>query len=969
MKNGFKILVLFCVMLMLTLALFSCTPPEGNGDGCTHEVTEMITQKGEPATCTEVGVYDEVVICSSCKTELSRERTFVDPLGHNMVTHEAKAPTCTEGGYDAYVTCSRCDYSTKGEELSPVNHTIVSHEAKAATCTEAGHYAYETCSECSYTTYVEIPALEHNIINMFGTNPTCTTPGCHDYEYCDRCDYSTYVEIPALDHILEYGEAQPADCESFGNHAYEYCLRGGCDYNTYYDNLISPLGHDEIFHEAKIPNCTEGGWDSYYTCSRCDYETPHDTYDDPRHDLEYVAMSKAATCTEPGWESPYDRCTKCDYKDSNYVEIPALGGHDIQVEKAKERTCTEGGWDAYNYCTRCDYDERVLLGPLGHDIVNHEAKAPSCEQDGWKAYETCSRCNEINTYEVDPLLGHNRITVASKEATCEEDGFIEYECERCSDYHHREERPRFGHDWGAVGGVEPTCTTIGSELVEYCKRCYLIETGSIAPTPEILKTLPHSFVDGECTVCHNREGSIGLEFEVAYDGKSYAVVGLGSCTEGVIVIPSTYNGLPVIEVAQGAFANERIVSIYLPSTLDASTISIEAGAFMNCYNLVEIINNSGFAFDSFGYQIAEWIIAKDNEESKIVKDGDYYFYVDGNEATLISYVGDGTDITLPESYNGNSYKIHNNAFRETGITSIVIPKSVTEIGAWALHTAESLKCVTVNYVGTKDEWKEIKVDSTNNQWIKEFCYHHGTECDSVSMLGKAPTCTEWGYSAYTTECSMCGKIEVNKVEIEPTGHNYVGVTCTACGDTLPESEGLKYELVEVEDGQDYYIVTGIGTCTDEYVVIPSTYNGLAVKAIASNAFRDSVMKGVIISDNITSIGVYAFYNCDNLVTVVIPDSVISISNFAFQDCDGVKTVIVGSGVAEIGFDAFKSCDTLASVTIGDGVTLIKDGAFDNCDSLTDVYYAGSETEWNKITKTNNDDSLKNAEIHFNCKNI
>ena len=74
--------------------------------------------------------------------------------------HDAKAATCTEKGWNAYDTCSRCDYSTY-EEIAALGHGLVHHNAKAATCTEKGWNAYDTCSRCDYTTYAEIAALGH----------------------------------------------------------------------------------------------------------------------------------------------------------------------------------------------------------------------------------------------------------------------------------------------------------------------------------------------------------------------------------------------------------------------------------------------------------------------------------------------------------------------------------------------------------------------------------------------------------------------------------------------------------------------------------------------------------------------------------------------------------------------------------------------------------------------------------------
>ena len=87
-----------------------------------------------------------------------------EALGHDEQPHAAQAPTCTEHGWDAYVTCSRCDYTTYTEKTE-LGHDKVVHEAKAPTYDEVGWDEYVTCSRCDYTTYVELPALE-GVLNV-----------------------------------------------------------------------------------------------------------------------------------------------------------------------------------------------------------------------------------------------------------------------------------------------------------------------------------------------------------------------------------------------------------------------------------------------------------------------------------------------------------------------------------------------------------------------------------------------------------------------------------------------------------------------------------------------------------------------------------------------------------------------------------------------------------------------------------
>ena len=322
----------------------------GNGThtrSCTNYCREVDTAKctGGKATCTTKAV------CEVCDTEYGEK----DPNNHDLVHFRAKAPTCTEIGWDAYDRCIRCGYTTYTE--LPAQHDLKQHAAKAPTCTEKGWNAYETCSRCDYTTYTELTALNHDLEQHAAQAPTCTEIGWNAYETCSRCDYTTYAELPALNHALVQHDAQAATCTEIGWDAYKTCSRLGCNYTTYQE--IPALNHALVNHDAKAPTCTEKGWNAYETCSRCDYTT--------------------------------------------YAELPALN-HALVHHEAKAPTCTEIGWDAYDTCSRCDYTTYAELPALNHDYQAVTVE-PTCETDGYTVF-TCSRCKDSYTADPTDKLGH-----------------------------------------------------------------------------------------------------------------------------------------------------------------------------------------------------------------------------------------------------------------------------------------------------------------------------------------------------------------------------------------------------------------------------------------------------------------------------------------------------------------------------------------------------------------------------------
>ena len=301
----------------------------------THDFGEWnVTQA---PTCTEKGQQERSCSCGEKETEK------IDALGHDEENHDAKAPTCTAIGWDAYVTCSRCNYTTYAEKAAlghkpgadatctePQNCSVCGEKltsenghvpGKAATCSDP-----QTCMVCGETLKA---ALGHDKVNHDAKAPTCTDTGWDAYETCSRCNYTTYAEKAALGHDKVNHDAKAPTCTDIGWDAYETCSR--CNYTTYAEKTA--LGHDKVNHDAKAPTCTDTGWDAYETCSRCNYTT--------------------------------------------YEEKAALG-HDKVSHDAKAPTCTDIGWDAYETCSRCNYSTQVQLPTTGH-IYNSENTCTTCK--------------------------------------------------------------------------------------------------------------------------------------------------------------------------------------------------------------------------------------------------------------------------------------------------------------------------------------------------------------------------------------------------------------------------------------------------------------------------------------------------------------------------------------------------------------------------------------------------------------
>ena len=398
------------------------------------------------ATCASPAVYYKV--CSDCgyQTPSTFESGDIDPNNHDLQRHEeVKAPTCTEKGWSAYYTCSRCDY-TAYQETDALDHdwnnwTSNGNKTHTRTCKrDPSHTETEACSgvSCGGTGACSVCGGAYTEEHKYDESSW----SCDDAEHWRNCVYC-HEKGEIASHSFEMHVQTAATCVSKAVYA-RVC--SDCDYqggNFIFGN-INPDNHNLIPHAGKAATCTEKGWKAYNTCSRCDYST-YEELPALGHD-PIPHTGKAATCTEPGWDA-YDTCSRCNY--STYVELPIdPDNHDLVHHEAKAPTCTEIGWNAYDTCKRCNYSTYVELAidPDNHDLVHHEAKAPTCTEIGWDAYDTCSRCDYTTKVEI-PALEHDYTEKVVK-PTCEKVGYTLHTCKKCQDSYKDQQTKKLLHWYG-----------------------------------------------------------------------------------------------------------------------------------------------------------------------------------------------------------------------------------------------------------------------------------------------------------------------------------------------------------------------------------------------------------------------------------------------------------------------------------------------------------------------------------------
>ena len=232
--------------------------------------------------------------------------------------------------------------------------------------------------------------------------------------------------------------------------------------------------------------------------------------------------------------------------------------------------------------------------------------------------------------------------------------------------------------------------------------------------------------------------------------------------------------------------------------------------------------------------------------------------------------------------------------------------------------------------------------------------------------------------------------------------------CTVCSIPMPPTPGILYQISA--DGTYAEVVGYKGNATK--LKIAEKHEGLPVTHILPEAFfnndkitrviiPDSVtiidnaafcecsfLSSVNFGNNVTTIGNDAFSGCASLTSGVFPDSVTSIGYNAFGDCKSLTKIVIGNGMTSIGDSAFVWCTNLTTLIIGDNVeticslafancmdlttiviptsvTTIERSAFYDCSDVTDIYYEGSEEEWNNIHIDANNFEWIKPTIHYN----
>ena len=401
-----------------------------------------------------------------------------------------------------------------------------------------------------------------------------------------------------------------------------------------------------------------------------------------------------------------------------------------------------------------------------------------------------------------------------------------------------------------------------------------------------------------------------LDYDFYQDGLDYKIISEEDRTVSIIraydvdSIPDKviYNdkAYSVIEIGQDAFAYSSLTSITIPN----SVTKIGDRAFMYCFSLQAVtIPNS------------------------VTTIGDSAFA--GSRCL--------TSVTIPNSVT----TIGDSAFAESRLISVMLGKSVKEIGLSVFQECRELECIDVdsenqNYTSyegilyNKDKTTLISCPGAKKYatipnsvtTIRDTAFGYCRVLEWVKIPDSVITI---GNDAFR-DCESLQSVTIGKSVI--TIGNYAFYYC----------ESLK--SVKIPDS---VITIGNDAFRDCHDLASVTISN-SVTTIGDNAFNYcKSLKSVKIPDSVTTIGDSAFEACSRFTSIEIPNSVITIGDSAFESCESLQSVTIGNSVTTIGNDTFRDCYALKSVTIPNSVTTIGDSAFSECEALESVTLGTSVT--------------------------
>ena len=480
-------------------------------DKTGHTDGETVVENKVDATCTADGSYDNVVYCSVCGVETSRETVTVEATGHTYGEGVITPPTCVDEGYTTYTCSNNCGYSYTADTVEATGeHTFADGE----------------CTVCG--------ALDHvHSYNKVVTDPTCTEQGYTTYTCSDSECGDTYVDdyTDALGHtdseaVVENNVA--ADCENNGSYDnVVYC--SVCGVETSRETVtVDATGHTDgetvVENEVDATCAANGSYDNVVYCSVCGDETSRETItvDATGHTFNCgecacgqklseeittsmnIYANKGTTGTNTiSWTSNgitftnTKGSTAIRTSDSDHYRVYANSSVTITGQNITKIviTCQSG------YVPSLTNIENATVTTNGTvvtiTLTNAADSITFTASAQWRLNKVEVTSQTKYSMSDKDTETHEYTSIVVTEPTCGKIGYTTYTC-KCGS-HTDNEVAALEHNYEAVV-IAPTCVADGY-TTHTCANC-----GDSYTTDTTEATGEHNFVDGKCTVCEQEEG-------------------------------------------------------------------------------------------------------------------------------------------------------------------------------------------------------------------------------------------------------------------------------------------------------------------------------------------------------------------------------------------------------------------------------------------------------------------------------
>ncbi len=338
----------------------------------------------------------------------------------------------------------------------------------------------------------------------------------------------------------------------------------------------------------------------------------------------------------------------------------------------------------------------------------------------------------------------------------------------------------------------------------------------------------------------------------------------------------------------------------------------------------EYTSEDGILFNKNKTEIIQYPCNKEGDEytvpDRVTVIGDYAFVGCSNLTGIslpdgVTTIGTGAfskcselaDINIPDSVTDMKAAAF---FRCTSIEDISIPEGVKAVKNRTFAGCSKLKSITFS-----DSVTSIEEDAFNN-------------CSSLTDVYYGGAGTKWN--------TLQSNIAANNSSLTNAKIHYMKGSC-----------GSNAAWTLTKDG--VLTISGIGE----------------TEWTAGECWKPEDVKKLIIEEGINAIGDEQFSDCQKLTEAEIAGSVTEIGDWSFYCCYELTDIVIPENVTSVGEGAFAECILLKNVTIPVTVSKIEADAFSGCTSLSDVYYGGTEEDWNKIAiDGNGNDLLIGANIHY-----